>query len=123
MSQPIYKKMLDYIETVNEVTKVASQIIEKQQEKVASETQIDTVVAELKSVGLLQPNQVKLAKEQLSSPSSAMQILLNVVQSYKSAAEKRASVKAEDIGKPEKSASAPVTKSARDEKLLALINK
>lgn len=123
MSQPIYNKMLDYIETVNEVTKVASQIIEKQREKAASESQIDTVVAELKSVGLLPPNQVKLAKEQLSSPSSALQILLNVVQSYKTASEKRASAKSDEIGKPEKSASAPVTKSARDQKLLALINK
>lgn len=121
--EAIFDKMLDYIETSSKATKVAEELLAKQQEKQASADLIESVIADLRKANLLKEGQESLARTKLSDPSSALEVLQNVITSYKQASA-RAAAAASDLGKPEKVASYDQPKkSQRDAALLALIDR
>jgi len=121
MSQTLYTKMLDYIDASNTAVKVAQDLLNKQQEKKASEDLIGGVIAAMKSSGLLKSSQEDVAIRQLSSPDTAMQILHNVVLSYKRSSD-TSKTDSHELGHPEKVASVQI-EARRDEALLRLIGR
>ncbi len=85
MSAEIYKKTLDFAETTSIALKLASDLLNQQQQKQASaDTQAAEVAELLKSAELITDREVSSAVTKLSQADGALDVLRNVVAHYTS---------------------------------------